>query len=158
MKVKIEKKLKDLATVKTYDDHVSKTVQVVEKDAKDAPVKDVLWNAQEAQTEAVPMIDPGIGDGVILRSFFFKAAPVPKGFRPPTKVQIISHYKKLIETMLWKDGMTALAHRSPVLNTYKETKRGQLKMKMKDEGADFVIMVLAQARAGVTITDQARKI
>ncbi len=54
------------------DMEISETKQLIETNAKDAPVKDVLWNAQEAKTEEVKIQDPGVGKANILRFFFFK--------------------------------------------------------------------------------------
>lgn len=135
-------------------DYLGKKGHGVEKDAVGAPVKDIQWETQDTKTDLIPLIDPSVGKGVVLRSFFFKAVPLEKGFRPPTKDVILSHFKKLIETHLWKDGMSPLEHRVPRVYTRKELKKGVLKSKMIEENADFVIMVLCEARTGQMINDK----
>lgn len=130
------------------------SLKILETNAKDAPVKDVLWEGQTLETEPIKIVDPGVGKGVIVRNFFFKKNPAIK---PARKSEIISWYKKFIEQMLWKDGLSPIDERIPQLYTKAELKKGALKTKMIQEGADFVIMVLCQARLGVNIVDNFRK-
>ena len=114
------------------EDHLKRKTTIIEENAKDAPVKDIEWEAQEIESEKFQMIDPGVGKEVVLRSFFFKSAPIPKGFPKPTKAQIVSHFKKLIETKLWQDGLAPLEHRVPQVTFLRELKKGQqLRSKMQ---------------------------
>ena len=129
-----------------------------ELDAQNAPVKNIDWEAAQLETDAVPIIDPGIGKEKLLRSFFFKAAPVPKGTPRPTKLELISHYKRLIADFLWKDGLSPIEHETVQLYTKAEANKFKsLRAKMYEEKADFVIMVLAEARHGQSITDKIHK-
>lgn len=130
--------------------------ELTEKNAADSPVDDIKWHGQEIEVNSNPLVDPGVGREVVLRSFFFKAAPVPRGFRPPTKPQILSHYKKMIDDFLWKDALVALDHRKPQVYARKDLKKGALRDKMIEENADFVIMILAKPKLGSTVLDTAR--
>ena len=105
-----------------------------------------------SQLEAKPVRidDPGVGKGIILRNFFFKSVPLPFGVKKPSKSEIVSFYKKMIEGMLWSDSLTPIEHKVPRLYMKHELpKGGSLRRKMVEEGADFVIMVLAQTGAAV---------
>lgn len=123
----------------------------VEIDAFNAPVKDVAWHATKAQTETVQIKDPGAGKEIVLRHFFFKSSPLPKGTKQPTKLEIINHFKRLIEMSLWGDGLTIREDKPIELHTLKSVKKvsKSLYFKMREEGADFCILVLAQPRSVV---------
>ena len=146
--------------MKPTHEKVSKTQQIIEANAKDAPVKDVLWNANEIQTGSTPLIDPGVGTTNVLRHFFFKSLPLPKGVPKPDKHEIVSHYKKLIETTLWGDGLIIREDKPLEVHSLQKAKgvSQSLYTKMLKEGADFVILCLATPRKGQTVTNQASKI
>lgn len=138
---------------------ITKVADIYEKNAKGLPVKEAKWDVSEVATPTVRLNDPGVGDSLILRSFFFKALPRPKGMDMPKKQDIISSYKRLIDTRLWADGLVAADERPPVLYTLSELKKNQaLKKKMIDEHADFVIMLLTRPRSQQFVADTARKI
>ncbi len=130
--------------------------EIIEANAKDAPVKDIHWDATQAQTDSVPIIDPGVGKAVVLRHFFFKSQPVPKGYPKPDKLQILSQFKRLIEMSLWGDGLIIREDKPIEVHNVGKVKKisKTLYMKMKDEGADFVILCLASPRMGVSVVDK----
>lgn len=135
---------------------ISETKQIIESNAKDAPVKDILWNAQEMQTEGVRIIDPGVGREVVVRHFFFKSIPLPKGVPKPTKRELISYYKRLIEMSLWSDGLIVREDKPLELVELHTAHKisPTLYRKMKIEEADFVILVLASSRLGQVFADK----
>ncbi len=129
--------------------------QIIEENARGAPVKDILWNPSQIETESIKIQDPGVGKEVILRHFFFKYVPVPKGTPNPTKQQIVAHYKKLIEMTLWGDGLIIREDKPLEVHTQKSAKKisKSLYAKMKSERADFVILCLAEPRRGVHVRE-----
>ena len=135
---------------------ISETKQIIESNAKNAPVKDILWNAQEARTEGVRIIDPGVGREVVVRHFFFKSIPLPKGVPKPTKRELISYYKRLIEMSLWSDGLIVREDKPLELVELHTAHKisPTLYRKMKIEEADFVILVLASSRLGQVFADK----
>lgn len=132
---------------------VGETQQIIEENAVNAPVKDVLWNANEIETEAVKVEDPGEGVAVILRHYFFKKLPTVKGFREPTKAQLFAHYKKLIEANLWGDGLVPREDKKIEIHSRHKVKgiSKALFVEMVKNNADFVIMLLAEPRKGVLL-------
>lgn len=135
------------------NDTLSKKVDFIEMDAQNAPVKDIKWGAQQIQAQSDRIEDPGIGKGVVVRNFFFKAPPREKGKPTPSKKDIFLSFKPLIGTSLWADGLTPLEGKEIHLYTKKQLKPGLLRNAMLKEGADFVIMILAQPRSGVSVAD-----
>lgn len=127
-------------------------IKILEENAQGAPVKDVLWEAHQAQTEGFPIIDPGVGKETVLRFFFFKAMPGIKA----TRHEIFSQFKRMIEMNLWGDGLIPRDEKAIEFHTKSSAKKvsKSLYQKMKQENADYVILVLAQPRAGVTVTDK----
>lgn len=120
--------------------------------------KDNKWEVAGVETETIPIIDPGIGGEAIMRSFFFKSAPRPKGERNPTKLEIISSYKKFIENTLWMDGLEPDELHPIQLYVRKDVKKyPQVLAKMIQEKADFVIMLLTHPRKGQSVIETPRK-
>lgn len=136
---------------------VTEGKQVLETNVADAPVKDVLWNSAQVETETHEIRDPGAGSDVVLRHFFFKALPLPPGTTKPDKHQIVAHYKKLIEMTLWGDGLMIREDKPLEVHTIQKAKTvsKSLYKKMLAEGADFVILCLATPKRGVTVLDKA---
>lgn len=90
------------------EDHLGRKEQLIEINAKDAPVKDINWEAQEMQTEKVEIRDPGQGKPLILRTFEFQLNPaLPKDFKF-SKQDIFNSHGQQIKTLLWADGMIPL--------------------------------------------------
>lgn len=115
-------------------------------------IDDVTWDANTVQTEGVRIEDPGTGKPVILRHFFFKAKPGPV---KPTKMQLFSENKRLIETTLWGDGLVPREDRHIEIHTSNGARKVSkaLYRKMREVGADFAILVLCEAKAGVLINE-----
>jgi hypothetical protein len=93
-----------------------------------------------------------------LRHFFFKALPKLEGQPNPSKKDIVSHFKRLIEMSLWGDGLIIREDRPLEVQTLKgvRARSTALHQKMVQEGADFVILCLAEPRMGQTVVDQPR--
>lgn len=133
---------------------VSPKANFVELDAKDAPVKDINWQAHQIETKSDPIQDPGTGRGLVVRNFFFKSPPRQPGVPTPSKRQIIESHKQYMGMLLYGDGLSPLEDKAVKLYTRKELKQGILKSKMIQEGADFVIVVVAEAKSGVAIAER----
>lgn len=129
----------------------------LEQGATETKSGDVTWEANHIQTDAIQIIDPGVGKERVVRSFFFKAVPQLQGQPKPTKLQIIESYKRFIEQMIWSDGLTPVMHAPVQLYTRKEVgKFKSLRAKFLEEKADFVIMVLCEASGINTILEKPR--
>lgn len=93
---------------KKLKDYVGESVQVIEENASNAPVKDINWEAQQIESEKIEIKDPGVGTPVILRTFEYQFNPnLPKDIKI-TKQAIFDSHKEQIRIMLWGDGMTVL--------------------------------------------------
>lgn len=134
--------------------------QIVETKAKDAPVKDILWNAAQLSSEPVRIVDPGVGKAHVLRHFFFKKFPRSKGTPAPSKLDVINHFKRLIEITLWGDGLIIREDKPIELHTLKKARKisPTLHSEMLKHGADFCILVLAYPRAGVTVLEKPERL
>ena len=115
-----------------------------------------LDDVNKIETEPVQIRDPGVGKEVILRHFFFKAPPLPPGERRPNKLELINQFKRLIETNLWGDGLIIREDKPIEVHTRQKAKQvsKSLYMKMQQEGADFVILVLAEPRMAQVVHDK----
>lgn len=138
---------------------VGESKKLLETNAVNAPVKDILWEAQEAQTEGVRIVDPGVGKAVVLRHFLFKALPRPKWVPAPDKHQIVSQFKQAIEMSLWGDGLIIREDKQLEVHSLQKAKTisKSLYHKMLEEGADFCILCLAEPRQGVSVNDYIHK-
>ena len=137
---------------------VSEIKQIVEAGTKDAPVKDILWNASQIETERTRILDPGIGRPRILRHFFFKANPeiLGPGKRRPVKQEIFNAFQNLIRINLWGDGLVVNPDHPPEIHTRKSVKglSTVLYMEMVKNNTDFVIQVLAEPRLGQAVIER----
>ena len=80
--------------------------QLTEKDAQDAPVKDIQWDVSQQQTkESETKLEQDVGSGqpAIIRQFMFKTNPQTWKSHPPTKQELFNHHLKQIEIWLWQD-------------------------------------------------------
>lgn len=118
-------------------ERVDKQFEFIEKDAKDAPTKDVAWTGQEVEfnTEA---LDKGEGKPIILRQFDFA---IPVGVELPDKKELASTYQKFIDSFLWKDGLRRIDDLRVVLQ--------------KDK---FFIFATCQPKTGAVLLDKPLKI
>lgn len=75
-----------------------------EQNAKGAPVKDIPWEATQAQTDGTRIEDGGTGRPIILRQFEFQ---YPPGFSGTlTKENILTReYITYLENFLWADAL-----------------------------------------------------
>ncbi len=65
------------------------------------------WFGTTIETPGTPMIDAGIGDALILRTFEFAMKPLPPGTAHPTKQQLFnSHWPHIKDTIRF-DGLVA---------------------------------------------------
>lgn len=62
-------------------------------------------------TEGVPLVDPGIGQTVTIRTFVFKMNPNIKDFHD--KQALFNSHAGQIKTILWGDGLIPLEEVSP---------------------------------------------
>ncbi len=136
-------------------EQVSETKQLVETNAHDAPTKDVLWNANQIETESIRVQDPGVGVATVLRHFFFKRAPMSARLPRPSKLDILNQNKRLIETTLWADGLIIREDKPLEVQTLKSARKisKTLFAEMVKNNADFVILVLAVPRLGVSVRE-----
>lgn len=77
----------------------------VEKNAKNAPVKNIEWEGEELQAESTTKIeeDKGTGQAIVIRFFEFGANPEAFKLHKPTEQQLFDSCRKGIEAILWKD-------------------------------------------------------
>lgn len=137
----------------------SKSFDYTEKDAIDAPVKDIQWEGHDLSVTSDPLHDDGTGKNVIVRFFFFKATPELKNKKTrPSKMEIVSSFKMLIEMTLWGDGLIPLEDSPIGVYTRKELKKNALKDKMTALGSDFCIILSATPRLGVSVLETAQTI
>src|SRR5258708_3755180 len=110
----------------------------------------------QAETVSKPLIDPGEGEPVVLRHFFFKSAIVPPGHKKPTKAQIFGQFKNLVFTNLWADGLKPREDAPVEVHSRREIKTlsKQLFAEMVGNGSDIVIQVLAERQKGVMMLDR----
>lgn len=101
-----------------------KQFKAVEKNAKDAPVKDILWEGEEVTAHSDTKIqeDKGTGQAIILRSFDFVANPDNFKARKPTAQELFASHLKGIEALLWGDGLKPFQEVQPRLLFSKDKK------------------------------------
>lgn len=63
------------------------------------------WYAQQVEAKSDPMMDKGIGDAIILRTFDFEANPVSFKQLKPTKQDLFNSHAQQIKMFLWQDGL-----------------------------------------------------
>jgi hypothetical protein len=88
---------------------------MVEKDAVDAPVKDIHWSAQDIETQSETHLedDKGIGAPAMVRMFEFAVNRQVFIERNPTKQDLFNYHIKGIEMSLWKDGLKLMTDVEP---------------------------------------------
>lgn len=88
---------------KSDDARIVKEAQI-EKDGE-------VWNKSELHAKGAPLIDPGVGEAVIIRQFTFKRNPEFKGTL--TKQELFNMHWRQISNVLWGDGVVPLEHIDP---------------------------------------------
>lgn len=102
-----------------------KKFKAIEKDALDAPVKDIPWEGEEIGTESSVKLsdDQGFGAAVILKFFEFGANPETFAMHKPTAQEIFNSHIKGIESILWRDNLKPYLDVEPRLMFSKDKTR-----------------------------------
>ncbi len=83
---------------------MNNTFDFLEKDAVDAPVKDIKWYGKEDRTEDKSIHDVGKGEAIVIRMFEYKFPPTLEVL--PTRDELITpQYLKDLKTKLWADAL-----------------------------------------------------
>lgn len=87
----------------------------VERNAIDAPVKDVGYDLKDIEVESQTHLedDHGGGGAAIIRMFQFGMNPQAFKEYVPTKQELFNSHYKGIEMALWKDGMSVMPEINP---------------------------------------------
>ena len=101
-----------------------KKFKTIEKDAKDAPVKDIPWEGEElgAESETKLEIDQGTGQAIILRFFDFGVNLETFKNHKPTAQELFNSHMKGMESLLWGDGLKPYEAIEPRLMFSKDKK------------------------------------
>jgi len=137
----------------TDEDLKPKTADEVFKDIKkedfvttDKEGKDP-WHGTSMQAESTPLVDPGVGNPTIVRTFMFAANPEflkkNKGLRGISKQELFNNHWKLLELELWKDGLIPDESVSP---------------KIIFKRKHYLIQIVCKARLGVFVVDNPRNL
>lgn len=120
---------------------ISKSFNITELQAKDAPVENIEWEGHDVQTEAKPLMDTGKGKPIILRVFDFSLpANLPKR---PSKQELIDFHKGKIKAFLWKDELVMIE---------------ELKLIYSKDYKHFRIFATCQPRAGSVVLEKPKLI
>ena len=107
--------------------------------------EDFEWEGQQAQTEKVPLIDPGTGKPYILRVFEFAINPEfihnNPGLTTLTQQDVFNMHWRQIRDMLWADGLIASQRVEPRLIFAKNNKK-------------YRIFLLCEPKIGVMVADR----
>ena len=81
--------------------------KAVEKDAKDAPVKDVVWEGEEVGAISDTKLESDLGTGheVVLRFFEFGANEEAFKQHKPTAQELFNSHRNGMEALMWRDGL-----------------------------------------------------
>ena len=105
------------------------------------------WQGSQVQVESQPLIDPGVGQPTIIRTFIFKANPEflkkNKGLRGIDKQELFNNHWRLLQIELWKDGLMAVEEVSPKITFRKN---------------HYFIQITCKARFGVIVVDSPQKL
>lgn len=96
---------------------VSESRDLLEVNAKDAPVKDIAWESKQIEVESDTNLedDTGHGRAIVIRSFEFGINPKAFQEAQPTRQELFNSHLKGIEVMLWRDGMKIFSDVEPKL-------------------------------------------
>ncbi len=85
----------------------NKKFKVIEKDAKNAPTKDIQWEGEELQATSKTKIedDKGTGTPIVIRFFEFGANPQAFKEHKPTAQELFNGHRKGLEALLWRDNL-----------------------------------------------------
>lgn len=63
-----------------------------------------VWDGKKLETPNIAVVDPGIGEEMIIRRFDFALPPKVSGAPPVSDEEMLAHHKGRIISFLWKDG------------------------------------------------------
>lgn len=94
-----------------------KKFKAIEKDAENAPVKDIIWEGEEVQAESTTKIseDTGTGQAIIIRFFDFGSNAETFKQHKPTAQELFDSHRRGIEAQLWGDGLKPFEGSEPRL-------------------------------------------
>lgn len=94
-----------------------KKFKLTEKNAINAPVKNIEWEGEELQAQSKTHLEQDLGTGAKTVYRFFEFAANPEAFknRKPTAQELFNDNKKGIMAMLWKDELRPLEQIEPRL-------------------------------------------
>lgn len=94
---------------------VTDIAHVIEKDAVNAPVKDVGYDVKDLEVQSTTHLedDQGGGGAAIVRCFEFGMNLEAFGNYQPTKQELFNSHLKGIEVALWRDGMKIMTEVLP---------------------------------------------
>lgn len=144
----MDKKLntKNKVDSRNLDDYLGEKAELIEEGVKDAPVKDIKWEAQQIEAHSDPLVDKAQGKPIILRTFEFQLNPnLPKNIKF-SKQDIFNSHKELIEKILWGDGLRPLDEVKPP------------KVQISKKLNKYRIFLVCQPRSGATVVDTMRKL
>ena len=98
--------------------------------------ENVVWEADEQETETHPLVNEGNGKPIILRTFEFE---LPPGVEMPSNQHIIEAHKSKITAFLWKDELVLIQ---------------DLKVVRSKDQKHFRIFATCQPRAGSSIIEK----
>ncbi len=118
---------------------------VVEENAKDAPVKDVNYDLQDLEVQSKTKLedDQGGGGAAIVRMFEFGMNLHAFHEARPTKQELFNSHYKGIEVALWKDGLKVIPEVNP-------------RIVVDDKTARYKIFVGAKPMKGHILKEQPR--
>jgi hypothetical protein len=134
---------KNTKTGETTAGVATDTQQIVEANAVNSPVNDILWNASQMDTTSKTTLeeDKGYGEAAIIRMFEFAANPEAFRQHTPTKQELFNTHYKGIEVMLWKDGLKVMPEVDP-------------KVTINSKKTKYRIFVGAKAQRGQQILER----
>lgn len=91
--------------------------KTLEKDAIEAPIKDIPWEGEELAVESNYKLsdDKGEGRAVVLRFFEFGANTETFKIHKPTAQELFNTHIKGMESLLWRDGLKPFTDVEPRL-------------------------------------------
>jgi hypothetical protein len=85
----------------------TKKFKVIEKEAINAPTKDLQWEGEEVSARSETKLEQDLGTGkpIIIRFFEFGANVQAFKDHKPTAQELFDSHRKGIEAVLWRDGL-----------------------------------------------------
>jgi hypothetical protein len=97
------------------------------------------WYGASLDTKSDPLMDPGTGKKMVIRSFDFEINPEAEGF-PDDKQELFNHHAKQIQTILWGDGLKPYEDVAP-------------KLTIDSKRMSYRIVVVAEPRTGTVVAE-----